>query len=227
MNIDTQFPQAPTPLTLSRPAERPAGGATQRPVDRPQRADGVTDRPQRAGGGRTGTREPAADRGIRADERELSEQERSEVEKLKQRDREVRAHEAAHKAAAGSLARGGANFEYQQGPDGRRYAVGGEVSIDTSKVPDDPQATLRKAQTIRRAANAPAQPSGQDRAVATEAGRMEAEARRELQEERLSSDKEQTGQANNGAGGAPALSSRIQQGLAGSAPVGERLDVMA
>jgi hypothetical protein len=115
----------------------------------------------------------------------LSEAETRQVRELQARDREVRAHEAAHKNAAGSLA-GSASFSYQTGSDGRRYAVGGEVSIDTAKVEGNPEATIRKAQQIRRAANAPAEPSSQDHAVAAQASRMEAEARQELNENRTS-----------------------------------------
>jgi len=102
------------------------------------------------------------------------------LEQLKARDREVRAHEQAHLAAAGGLVRGGMAFSYQRGPDGRLYAIGGEVNIDTSMVAGDPQATLLKAQQIQRAALAPAQPSGQDRAVAAQAAQMAIEARLEL-----------------------------------------------
>lgn len=107
-----------------------------------------------------------------------------ELAQLKARDREVRAHEAAHAAAAGSVATGGPQFTFTRGSDGRLYAVGGEVNIDTSTVPNDPEATIRKAQTIRTAALAPANPSAQDRAVAAQASQMEAQARRELQQER-------------------------------------------
>jgi hypothetical protein len=113
----------------------------------------------------------------------LEPQERRELEELKQRDREVRAHEAAHQAAAGGHAQGGASFSYQRGPDGRLYAVGGEVSIDTSKVAGDPEATLRKAQEVQRAAMAPAEPSSQDRQVAAEAAAMAMQARMELAKE--------------------------------------------
>lgn len=113
----------------------------------------------------------------------LSDEERAEARQLAQRDREVRAHEAAHKGAAGRYARGGAEFEYERGPDGRQYAVGGEVSIDTSR-PSDPQAALQKAMIIRRAALAPAQPSAQDRSVAAEAAQMAQQAKTELLEER-------------------------------------------
>ncbi len=116
-------------------------------------------------------------------EKELTEQEQRQLEELKRRDTEVKAHEQAHLSAASGLARGGASFDYETGPDGKRYAVGGEVNIDTSRASDDPQANLRKAQQIRRAATAPADPSAQDRSVASEASRMEAQARVELSEQ--------------------------------------------
>ncbi|QEY58040.1 hypothetical protein FXF61_02065 [Pseudomonas sp. C27(2019)] len=101
-----------------------------------------------------------------------------QVEQLKVRDREVRAHEMAHLAAAGGLATSGASYTYQLGPDGARYAVGGEVKIDTSSG-NNPEETIRKAQAIRAAALAPAEPSGQDHAVAAQASQMEAQARAE------------------------------------------------
>jgi len=113
----------------------------------------------------------------------LSEDEVRELDQLKQRDQEVRAHEAAHLAAAGQHARGGMSFSYKNGPDGRRYAVGGEVNVDTSPVSGDPQATLQKANTIRAAAMAPAEPSAQDRAVAAEATQMAAQARQDIAQE--------------------------------------------
>lgn len=111
---------------------------------------------------------------------EMSEEELRALSELKLRDREVRAHEQAHLAAAGGIARGGPSFEYQRGPDGQRYAVGGEVNIDVGPVHGNPQETIAKAQQIRRAALAPAEPSGQDRAVAAQATAMEQQARAEL-----------------------------------------------
>src|SRR5690606_4904407 len=105
------------------------------------------------------------------------------VRELKQRDQEVRAHEQAHAAVGGQLA-GGATYTYQQGPDGVRYAVGGEVQIDMSKVPNDPQATLDKMQLVQRAALAPAEPSSQDRQVAAQAGQVAAQAMAEIAQER-------------------------------------------
>ncbi len=123
---------------------------------------------------------PASESQASAGKSELTEEERQQVEELKKRDAEVRRHEAAHKAAAGQYAKGGAQFDYTRGPDGRQYASGGEVQIDTSEISDDPQATIRKMQQIRRAAAAPAAPSDQDRQVAAQAARLEAQARAEL-----------------------------------------------
>ncbi len=129
--------------------------------------------------------EPKLSRNVRVTSsgEELTPEEQQEIARLQQRDREVRDHEAAHVAAGGIYVRGGATFTYQTGPDNKRYAVGGEVSIDTSPVRGNPEATIVKMQTVRRAALAPADPSGQDRAVAAAASGMEAAARQELRRE--------------------------------------------
>jgi hypothetical protein len=70
------------------------------------------------------------------------------------------------------------------------YAVGGEVKIDTSRE-RDPQDTIRKMQQVKRAALAPAQPSGQDRSVAARASQIEAEARIELLKQKEEATKEE------------------------------------
>lgn len=118
----------------------------------------------------------------------LTEEEQKQVDELKARDAEVKAHEQAHIAAGGSYVRGGASYDYQTGPDGKKYAVGGEVSIDTSPVEGDPQATINKAQVILKAALAPAEPSGQDKSVASQARQMMASARKELMAEKTNPD---------------------------------------
>ncbi len=114
-----------------------------------------------------------------SEETTVSEADLKKIRELKARDREVRAHEAAHVAAGGSVVRGGARMQYVRGPDGVLYATGGEVSIDTSEA-STPEATLAKAEIIRRAALAPARPSAQDRAIAADAARMAMEARQEI-----------------------------------------------
>lgn len=224
MNVDTQFPQAPLATLPSRPAHASAEQASARPVDRPHHIEPANNRNEqnaRHSEAQKETRRPSHEAHSVRQESELNAEEKGELEKLKARDREVRAHEAAHKAAAGNLARGGAQFEFETGPDGRRYAVGGEVSIDTSKVSGDPQATISKAQTIRRAANAPAQPSGQDRAVATQANRMEAEARQELTEQKID---HQSVEGNSSH--ALQTDTRFNRSTE-PAPVGELIDVLA
>lgn len=114
---------------------------------------------------------------------QLSAEEKAQVAKLKARDTEVRQHEQAHLAASGGMATSGATFTYQRGPDGVSYAVGGEVSIDTSPG-NSPEETLRRAQTIRAAALAPAHPSGQDHAVAAQAEHMAQQAQMEIAQQR-------------------------------------------
>lgn len=109
----------------------------------------------------------------------LSEQELLELQKLHRRDAEVRRHEQAHLAAAGQYARGGTSFTYERGPDGASYAVAGKVGIDLSKE-QRPEATIRKMQTVRRAALAPMSPSATDRSIAARASTMESQARQEL-----------------------------------------------
>lgn len=106
---------------------------------------------------------------------ELSDREKQIIEELRRRDEAVRRHEQAHIAAGGSLVRGAANYNYQIGPDGKQYAVGGEVQIDISPE-NTPDATIRKMQQVQRAALAPADPSPQDRAVAALASRIEMQA---------------------------------------------------
>ena len=116
------------------------------------------------------------------DQKPLSEEELAKLTELQKRDTEVRAHEQAHLAAAGAYAAGGASFSYTTGPNGKRYATGGEVPIDISKE-DTPAATIVKMQTVKRAALAPANPSSADRALSAQASAKEAAARKELQAE--------------------------------------------
>ncbi len=113
---------------------------------------------------------------------ELSEEEQAEVAKLKARDREVRTHEQAH-AAAGGAAAGAPSYSYQQGPDGRLYAVGGEVPIKASVSSSNPTAAIQQLEQVVRAALAPAQPSGQDRAVAAGAQAQIAQLRGQAAQE--------------------------------------------
>lgn len=112
----------------------------------------------------------------------LTPQEQVQVRKLRQIDQKVRAHEQAHLGAAAGLAVGGASFQTVRGPDGRQYAVAGEVSIDVSPA-QSPRQTIDKARRIQAAALAPADPSAQDRAVAAAAASMQIQASAQLARE--------------------------------------------
>lgn len=120
----------------------------------------------------------------RSNGKPLNENELRLLRELKRRDSEIRQHEQAHLAAAGSYARGGASYDYQTGPDGKRYAIGGKVDIDTSPE-DSPEKTIRKMRTVRRAALAPKDPSSQDRRIAAQASQQEMKAERKRLEEQL------------------------------------------
>lgn len=113
----------------------------------------------------------------------LTEGEEKQVQELKQRDREVRAHEQAHARVGGAYA-SAPTYTFQQGPDGKRYAVGGEVQIDTS-TERTPEATIRKMRVVISAALAPAEPSGQDLRVAQQARSQLSEAQAELRQQKL------------------------------------------
>lgn len=115
----------------------------------------------------------------------LTPEQKKEVEELKKRDQEVRAHEQAHMAAGGDLA-SPASYTTAKGPDNKSYATGGEVRIDISPVDGNPKKTIEKAARIRSAALAPASPSGQDMQVAAQATQMEVQARLEIKSEESS-----------------------------------------
>ncbi len=126
---------------------------------------------------------------------DLTKTEEMLITELKQIDSAVRKHEMAHVATGGRYILSGANYSYKTGPDGKRYIVGGEVKIDTSPIPGDPQATLNKMRQVRRAALAPVDPSPQDRKVASTAMTISTKAMSELMMERakgkVNSDEEQ------------------------------------
>ncbi len=128
----------------------------------------------------------------------LTDAEQQQVRELANRDRQVRAHETAHSNTAGRYAQGSASYAYERGPDGRLYAIGGEVKIDTAPISGDPQATIEKARVIRAAALAPVQPSSQDRVVANQATQMATQARAELTVEQQEMRSEQIKQTEAG-----------------------------
>jgi len=117
------------------------------------------------------------------DPQKLSEDEKRMVRDLQSRDSEVKAHEAAHQAAGGGMT-GAASYTYQQGPDGKMYAIGGEVSIST-KNSSRPEEAIANARQVAAAAMAPANPSPQDYSVASSARVMEMKAQQQLSRQKL------------------------------------------
>ena len=170
-------------------------------------------------GGGSGVRAGSPARSTTALSGQLTREQQQQVQELQQTDRRVRTHEQAHLSVGADLVRGGPSYSYQTGPDGRRYAVGGEVSIDAS--PDrTPEDTIPKAQHIRATALAPVDPSPQDHSVAAQASRMESEARRQLavqqHESEQSSDQGRAGFYRG-----------VQQSNVKNAQVGASLDIFA
>lgn len=149
----------------------------------------------------------AAGRTSENDGEQLSPSDQRRVDELKEIDRKVRAHELAHIAAGGGVVQGGASYRYATGPDGKRYAVAGEVPIDSSPG-NTPEETILKAEAIRRAALAPADPSPTDRRVAAQAAAIAAEAR--LQIARLANEEaEEAASAGSGVLGATRQDDRV------------------
>jgi hypothetical protein len=130
--------------------------------------------------------------------RRLDAEQEQQVAALKRRDAHVRQHEAAHQAAGGELT-GSASFSYQTGPDGRSYAVGGEVPISarSGRTADE---TIAIARRVRAAALAPADPSPADLSAAAAAMQLEAKAQGQKRAEQV---EESRGQAQQGPASGP------------------------
>jgi len=145
-----------------------------------------------------------------ADPSELSPERQRLLNSLKDSDRKVRDHEAAHLRAAGGYAQGGASYEFRRGPDGKQYAVAGDVRIDAGPE-STPSRTIAKMKVVIRAALAPADPSAQDRRVASQARQAIAQAYQEMQAVRLdaSAEGQRDGEEDGQAPAAPTLSSIV------------------
>lgn len=120
--------------------------------------------------------------------KELTQGQQQEVNKLKARDLEVKTHEQAHISAAAGLSTSAPTYEYQVGPDGKRYAIGGEVNISFVES-KDPEANITNAEKMKNAALAPAEPSGQDYSVARNADSIIAQAQKELSQQKTEESK--------------------------------------
>ncbi len=104
-----------------------------------------------------------------------SQEEQKEIEKIRKNSRNVKLRELVYRAVVGNYVRNTVSFEYETGPDGIKYAVAGHTTIDTRPIINNPEATIRKAQAIKK--------TKIDRAVAVEVEKMEREAIMELKEE--------------------------------------------
>ena len=168
-----------------------------------------------------GKQEPTQETQSNSTNTELSAAELKQVEELQRIDRKVQAHEMAHLAAGAGLVRGGPTYGYETGPDGRRYAVSGEVSIDGSPA-DTPERTVTKAARIKTAALAPADPSAQDRRVAASAEQMAMDARMQIaQQQRMAAASDRKGDSSDG----PNAYGR--GGRQNAEPLGNRIDAFA
>ena len=172
----------PPPKRLEPGTPQPAGDSSSRlPEDRVtlsgrQPSTERTDKPGSPAG--ESGKEPKPGEKTTPDGKSLEDpQIKAQIDRLKQIEEKVKAHEAAHKAVGGNLA-SSASYSFTQGPDGRSYITGGEVQIDMSDG-KTPQETVSRMQQVIRAALAPADPSGQDRAVAAQAASRMAEAQQE------------------------------------------------
>lgn len=101
------------------------------------------------------------------------------IRNLESRDKEVRNHERAH-AAVGGVFTGAPSYAFEVGPNGKKYAVDGEVSVDVTPIAGDPKETIAKMKKVQAAALAPANPSSQDIRVAASASGIILEAQAEL-----------------------------------------------
>ncbi|NUB24229.1 putative metalloprotease CJM1_0395 family protein [Azospirillum brasilense] len=150
------------------------GGPLLRPGQsaRDRSPDGVQDTSRKSAG------QESTERGAAVQPGALTDDQQRQVQDLKRIDASVRQHEAAHQAAGGPHA-GGASFTFTRGPDGKNYATAGEVQVDAG-AESDPEATVRKMDTVKAAALAPSDPSAQDLRVAQQADAMKIQAQQEL-----------------------------------------------
>ncbi|MEA3354098.1 MAG: putative metalloprotease CJM1_0395 family protein [Campylobacterota bacterium] len=88
------------------------------------------------------------------------------LEKFKKADADIRSHEQAHATIGQTTSP--ISYNYQQGLDGKIYAVGGHVRLDVS-LPEDPKAAVYKLDQIKKATTSVADPSGADLAIANSA----------------------------------------------------------
>jgi hypothetical protein len=88
------------------------------------------------------------------------------LDKFKKTDLEIRTHEQAHATIGHTTAP--ISYNYQKGPDGKMYAVGGSVRLDTS-IPKDPKEAMYKLDQIKKASSGVDNQSSADIGISTQA----------------------------------------------------------
>jgi hypothetical protein len=119
-----------------------------------------------------------------------------DVARFRQTEENIRTHEAAHMSAGGAFA-GGVSYVYAKAPDGKMYVSGGEVPIQAPEG-KTPEETARNMEIVRRAALAPADPSGQDVAVAAMAMQIENRARAAIRQGQFLKQSDMDGEESSG-----------------------------
>lgn len=105
---------------------------------------------------------------------DLDPAEKAIVAQLQSRDSAVKQEEKAHAAAAGPYG-SAPQYEYQIGPDGKAYAIGGHVDVGVSMTGSAADRD-RALATLQNAALAPNAPSGADMAAFRQASLQRATA---------------------------------------------------
>ena len=85
------------------------------------------------------------------------------LNKFKNKDNEIRTHEQTHASLGTTTAP--INYNFQVGPDGKLYAMGGSVRFDTS-IPSNPENAIVKLEELRDASSSVSPLSGADASIA-------------------------------------------------------------
>ena len=85
------------------------------------------------------------------------------LNKFKNKDNEIRTHEQTHASLGTTTAP--INYNFQVGPDGKLYAMGGSVRFDTS-IPSNPENAKVKLEELRDASSSVSPLSGADASIA-------------------------------------------------------------
>lgn len=114
-----------------------------------------------------------------------------ELRDLQRSDRQVRVQENLQRQLAAEFVRGAPVYEFEEGPDGRRYAVGADSDFQLpNQASSDPRQAARDAASARQAALASAVSSPAEQAFAARAASAEARARAEITREVADSSEE-------------------------------------